>query len=125
MNSLTLAEEDVAADVRVFDSPSAPADPAALMLLSAGVADADLAAPAVVLPDFHLKDDKEMPSSIAVATRETIRPTMTCCSLNCGMALLTLDIGRPGETRIADFFEHVRTRLPFPSNRRDLTVDEV
>jgi RNA-splicing ligase RtcB len=112
--------------VRVIDDDESPADANALAVLKQGVADADLAAPAVVLPDFHLKDDKEMPSSIAVATRETIRPTMTCCSLNCGMALVTLDIGRPGETRIADFFDGVRTRLPFPASRRpNLTVDEV
>jgi RNA-splicing ligase RtcB len=121
----TVAAPSDDALVTVFDDDEAPADPDALSVLRQGVAGADLAAPAVVLPDFHLKDDKEMPSSIAVATRETIRPTMTCCSLNCGMALLTLDIGRPGETRIADFFEQVRTRLPFPSNRRDLTVDDV
>src|SRR4051795_521192 len=107
MNPLTLAEEDVATDVRVFDSPSAPADPAALMLLSAGGADADIAAPAAVLPDFHMKDDKEMPSSIAVATTETIRPTMTCCSLNCGMGLVTLDIERPHAEAVDDFYRRV------------------
>jgi hypothetical protein len=47
----------------------APADRSALAVLEAGVADADLAAPAAVT-DFHLKADKEMPSSIAVATRD-------------------------------------------------------
>jgi tRNA-splicing ligase RtcB len=126
MNPLTLAEEDVATDVRVFDSPSAPADPAALMLLSAGVADADLAAPAAVLPDFHMKDDKEMPSSIAVATTETIRPTMTCCSLNCGMGLVALDIERPAAGHIARFYDRVRERMPYPpSYRPRLTREEV
>jgi tRNA-splicing ligase RtcB (3'-phosphate/5'-hydroxy nucleic acid ligase) len=112
--------------VRVFDSPDAPVDPIALSVLEGGVNDADLAAPAVALPDFHLKDDKEMPSSIAVATHETIRPTLTCCSLNCGMALVGLDIERPGPRAIAAFYDRVRERLPFPPTyRRDLTADEV
>ena len=112
--------------VRIFQSPDSPADPVALGVLRAGVADADLATPAAVLPDFHLKDDKEMPSSIAVATRDTIRPTFTCCSLNCGMALMSLDIDRPHLPAITDFFTRVRYRLPYPPTfRRGLTVDEV
>jgi tRNA-splicing ligase RtcB len=126
MNPLTLTEEDVAAGVRVFDSEHAPADPAALALLSAGLAGADLAAPAAVLPDFHLKDDKEMPSSIAVATTETIRPTMTCCSLNCGMGLVALDVERPAASHIARFYDRVRERMPYPpSSRPRITRDEV
>jgi RNA-splicing ligase RtcB len=112
--------------VRVFESDDAPADPVALQVLSEGAADADLAAPAVVLPDFHLKDDKEMPSSIAVATRETIRPTFTCCSLNCGMALVAFDLERPKRDAVADFYGRVRARLPYPPTyRRDLTAAEV
>ena len=49
----------------------------ALEALARGVAEADLAAAPVVLPDFHHKHDMEMPSSIAVATRGTIRPAFT------------------------------------------------
>jgi RNA-splicing ligase RtcB len=117
---------EVRPDIRIFESEDAPADVRALAVLRSGVADADLAAPAVVLPDFHLKSDKEMPSSIAVATRDTIRTTMTCCSLNCGMALITLDADRPNEAAITEFYRRVRDRLPFPPTlRRDLTVDEV
>src|SRR5690242_1024717 len=63
--------------LRIFDSHDAPAAPAILDFVAEGVADVDLAAPAVVLPDFHHKSSMEMPSSIAVATRETIRPTFT------------------------------------------------
>ena len=118
--------ERAAPDVRVFDSVDLPADPVALAALRAGVEGADLAAPAVALPDFHFKGDKEMPSSIAVATRETIRPTYTSCSLNCGMTLVALDIDRPGPAAITDFYDRVRERLPFPPTyRRDLTVAEV
>jgi tRNA-splicing ligase RtcB len=119
-------ETDVSSPVRVFESVDAPADPVALAALREGVAEADLAAPAIVLPDFHFKDDKEMPSSIAVATRQTIRPTMTCCSLNCGMALVALDVDRPGRERITDFYDQLRRRLPFPPKyRRELTADDV
>lgn len=113
-------------DPRVFDAPGCPADPRALERLRDGLVDADLAAPAVVLPDFHHKGDKEMPSSIAVATRETIRPTLTSASLNCGMALVALDIERPDDAAIGDFYRRVRERYPFPPTyRRDLTPDEV
>ena len=59
--SLETARRRAASEIRIFDSPDAPADPLALAGLRAGVATADLAAPAVVLPDFHFKDDKEMP----------------------------------------------------------------
>jgi tRNA-splicing ligase RtcB len=113
-------------DVSVFDSVGAPADALALEQLLAGVAGADLAAQPVALPDFHLKGDKEMPSSIAVATRETIRPTLTSASLNCGMALIALDIERPRTGAVTDFFTAVRERYPYPPTyRRDLTPGEV
>jgi tRNA-splicing ligase RtcB len=119
-------EDYEASDVRVFESADAPADPVALAVLRDGVAEADLAAPAAVLPDFHLKDDKEMPSSIAVATRETIQTTLTCCSLNCGMALVAVDLERPSAAAVTRFYERVQERLPYPpSYHRVLTRDEV
>ena len=119
-------EEYARPDMHVFESAAAPVDPVALAVLRGGVANADLAAPAAVLPDFHLKDDKEMPSSIAVATRDTIQTTLTCCSLNCGMALVALDLERPAAAAIVDFYGRVRERLPYPpSYRRVLTPDEV
>src|ERR671924_141146 len=112
--------------VRIFQSPDSPADPVALGVLRAGVADADLATPAAVLPDFHHKDDKEMPSSIAVATRDTIRPIFTSASVNCGMALVALDIARPGREAVTDFYRRIRERYPYPPTyRRDLSVEEV
>ena len=118
--------DGVPAHLRVFESAASPADAVALEVLSAGAADADLAAPAVVLPDFHLKDDKEMPSSIAVATRGTIRPTFTCCSLNCGMALVAFDLERPRPDAVTDFYARVRARLPYPPTyRRDLSAADV
>jgi tRNA-splicing ligase RtcB len=120
------SQGDATSTIRIFEGPDSPADPRALAELHEGVATADLAAPAVALPDLHLKDDKEMPSSIAVATRSTIRPTLTCCSLNCGMSLVALDLERPNWDAIAHFYDRVRERLPFPPTyRRDLTQDEV
>ena len=80
-----------AAEVRVFQSGNAPADPDGITALETGIQGADLAAPAVVLPDFHHKSNMEMPSSIAVATRETIRPTLSSSSLNCGIKTATPD----------------------------------
>ena len=113
-------------DVRVFDSVVDRADARAVEVLRAGVADADLAAPAVVLPDFHHKADKEMPSSITVATRETVRPIFTAPSVNCGMTLVALDADRPDPAAITDFYTRVRERYPYPPTyRRDLTPQEV
>jgi tRNA-splicing ligase RtcB len=114
------------APARVFDSPDAPADPAVLGMLNRAIADVDLAAAPVVLPDFHHKHDLEMPSSIAVATLGTIRPEFTSASVNCGMALLALDIEVPGEAPLRRFFDEVRRRYPHPPSwRRELSVQDV
>ena len=115
-----------AAEVRVFQSGNAPADPDGITALETGIQGADLAAPAVVLPDFHHKSNMEMPSSIAVATRETIRPTLSSSSLNCGMALMALDMNRPLGPAVEDFYGMVKDRFPFPrKHRRDLTAHDV
>jgi len=106
---MTVVPREVSATVRVFDSPQAPADAAAVAALEAGVAGADLAAPAVALPDFHHKGDKEMPSSITIATEGTVRPTYTSASLNCGRALMALDVERPAVTAVTDFFNRNAT----------------
>ncbi len=68
-----------------------------------------------------------MPSSIAVATRDTIRPTLTSAAVNCGMALMAFDADAAVRTAaITEFFTRVRERLPEPAgNRRDLTAAEV
>jgi tRNA-splicing ligase RtcB (3'-phosphate/5'-hydroxy nucleic acid ligase) len=114
------------APARVFDSHSAPADPDALSTLNNATSRIDLAASPVVLPDFHHKHDLEMPSSIAVATLGTIRPEFTSASVNCGMALLTLDMDPPGEAALRRFFDAIRRRYPYPpSLRRDLSVRDV
>ena len=111
---------------RVFDSVDVPADPEVLQTLVRGVAAVDLAAPPVVLPDFHHKHDMEMPSSIAGATSGTIRPAFTSASVNCGMALMALDTDPPDQRAVARLFGAVATRYPYPPNwRRELTVSDV
>ena len=111
---------------RVFDAPAVPADPKLVGALSAQVSEADLAAAPVVLPDFHHKSTMELPSSVAVATAETIRPTFTSASVNCGMALIALDGERPTRPAVEDFYRRVRERYPYPTrNARELTAAEV
>ena len=119
---------DAAVDLtqpRVFDSPELPADPKGLTQLREATLGVDLIAPPVVLPDFHHKSKMEMPSSIAVATVGTIRPTLTSSSVNCGMALIALDCDRPTDAAIAEFFRAVRERYPYPTKGgRELTAKE-
>jgi tRNA-splicing ligase RtcB (3'-phosphate/5'-hydroxy nucleic acid ligase) len=111
---------------RVFDSADVPANPEVLQSLELGTVGLDLAAPPVVLPDFHHKRKMEMPSSIAVATHGTIRPTFTSSSVNCGMALIALDCDRPSEGAIESFYRMVRERYPYPTKgHKDLTHGEV
>ena len=110
----------------VFDSESTPADTGLIGRLGKGTEGTDLAAPPVVLPDFCHKEKSEMPSSIAVATQGAIRPTLTDAALNCGMALVTLDVERPNAAAVSDFYRQVVERFPSPPNwNRDLTSAEV
>lgn len=111
----------------VFDeSDLMPADSAALAALTRRVEGADLAAPPVVLPDFHHKSKMEIPSSVAVATSGSVRPDLTGSSVNCGMALIALDTDLPSERAVDQFMRGVRERYPYPTRgRRDLTASEV
>lgn len=110
----------------VFESDDTPADRVLLARLAESVRGMDLATPPVVLPDFHHKRRMEMPSSIAIATRETVRPNLTSAAVNCGMALVAFDADVPSERAVTDFFTRVRERLPYPAgNHRDLTAKEV
>src|SRR5579859_3529915 len=110
----------------VFESEAAPADQGMLDCLRQGTEGAGLAAPPVVLPDFCHKAKSEMPSSIAVATTGEIRPALADAGLNCGMALMTLDVERPSAQAVTDFYRQVAERFPSPPNwRRELTSKEV
>src|SRR5579875_1609194 len=119
-------DRDSAGRFRVFDSASAPADEQMLRRLGEGTGDIGLAAPPVVLPDFCHKAKSEMPSSIAVATRDAIRPSLTDAALNCGMALVTLDVARPSPAAVTDFYRQVTERFPTPPGwRPELSRAEV
>ena len=111
----------------VVDDPSRlPADPQGLAALGRQVGGAGLAAPPVVLPDFHHKSKMELPSSVAVATTSTVRPDLTGSSVNCGMALIAVDSEVPDERAMERFMRAVRERYPYPTKgRRDLTTSEV
>jgi tRNA-splicing ligase RtcB len=123
---VTVAQFDTAQAPRVFESRRAAADPGVLAELALRIQSVDLAAPVVVLPDFHHKRDMEMPSSIVVATRKHIRPTLTSSSVNCGMALIALDMDRPNDKAIGAFFRGVRERYPYPRTlRRELGLADV
>ncbi|GAA3585061.1 RtcB family protein [Kribbella ginsengisoli] len=111
----------------VFDDPSLlPADHATVSALRHQVEGADLAAPPVVLPDFHHKSKMELPSSVAVATTGTIRPDLTSSSVNCGMALIAVDSEVPDDRAIDTFMRAVRERYPYPTQgTRELSRSEV
>ncbi len=111
----------------VFDDPGAlPADSQALAALGRRVGGTDLAAPPVVLPDFHHKSKMELPSSVAVATSSTVRPDLTGSSVNCGMALIAVDSEVPDDRAVERFMRYVRETYPYPTRgRRDLTTSEV
>jgi RNA-splicing ligase RtcB len=111
----------------VFDDRKLlPADRASITALGQRVEGADLAAPPVVLPDFHHKSKMELPSSVAVATAGTIRPDLTSSSVNCGMALIAVDSEVPDDRAVDVFMRAVRERYPYPTRgRRDLSAREV
>jgi RNA-splicing ligase RtcB len=123
-------------DVRVFggsevaptvfdDAGLLPADPDTIAALGRRIEGADLAAPPVVLPDFHHKSKMELPSSVAVATTGTIRSELTSSSVNCGMALIAVDSEVPHDKAVDTFMRAVRERYPYPTKgRRDLTLKE-
>ena len=81
---------------RVFDSDHVPADRdlVAPQLRDARHGPGGAGGRAAGLPP---QVQMEMPSSIAVATAGTIRPTLTSSSVNCGMALIALDCDRPDQ----------------------------
>src|SRR3954447_2505194 len=122
--------------VRVLDStglPSTvyddagllPADRDSLAALARRVGDVDLAAPPVVLPDFHHKSNMELPSSVAVATNASVRPDLTSSSVNCGMALIAVDSEVPDDRAVDRFMRAVRERYPYPTRgRMELTRKE-
>jgi len=65
---------------------------------------------AIALPDFHLKEKMEAPSSIAVATKNCIVPHFSSCSLNCGMGFINTGLNKKNisSKKINLFFRYFR-----------------
>ena len=112
----------------MFDDPaSLPADRDALTALGRRVGGADLAAPPVVLPDFHHKSKMELPSSVAVATRrdDPARPDRLLGQLRHGADRAGLRRG-PTTARWSGSAGGPRALpLPDPGRRKELSVSEV
>ena len=59
-----------------------------------------------------------MPSSIAVATRDTIRPTLTSASAQLRHGARRAGYRTAGRRAITDFYDRVRERYPYPPTYR-------
>jgi len=121
----------------------APIAPSKLVSLSLGIEDdahidrslADMAQLPYVdeilaLPDVHQKDQMEIPSSIAVTTRDVIVPEFTSAAVNDGMGVVVTDLEAADLTpeRLAAFFGRVNANSaahPFDGNRYSISADEL
>ncbi len=72
-----------------------------------------LAFPVVCLPDIHVKDRTEGPSSFAAATEGTLVPDLTAPSVGCGMAVVATHLvkDQANEKFFQDFFRAMRQEL--------------
>jgi tRNA-splicing ligase RtcB len=84
-----------------------------------------LAGPVVALPDVHLKNRMEAPSSLATASEGAVIPDLSSCSLNCGMGVLATSIDAKDATpaQLAEFFSAFRSSAL--SADWDLSDDEL
>ncbi len=102
-----------------------------------------LALPPVCLPDLHLKERTEAPSSFAAATEGTIVPELTAPSVGCGMGVIrtSIDVRDMDHNFFQSFYKEMRSNLGpryghgknfflwlgffnRPKNPYDLTVSE-
>ena len=84
----------------------------------------------LALPDVHQKEMMEIPSSIAVTTRDVIVPEFTSAAVNDGMGVVVTDLDAAGLTpeRLTAFFTRVNANSaahPFDGNRYSITTDEL
>lgn len=72
-----------------------------------------LARPVVCLPDLHVKERTEGPSSFAAATRGTIVPELTAPSVGCGMGIIatSLSVKDIDHTFFENFYAAMRKDL--------------
>jgi len=84
----------------------------------------------LALPDVHQKAQMEIPSSIAVRTRDVIVPEFTSVAVNDGMGVVVTDLDAAGLTpeRLQAFFTRVNMNSaahPFDGNRYSISTDEL
>src|SRR5262249_38000912 len=83
----------------------------------------------LALPDLHQKGNAEVPSSLAVVTRDAIVPEFTSVAINDGMGVVLTDLEARDATpeRIAAFFRAVNASAaphPLAANRYSLSAAE-
>ena len=84
----------------------------------------------LALPDVHQKAQMEIPSSIAVSTRDVIVPEFTSAAVNDGMGVVLTDLDAASLTaeRLRAFFTRVNANSaahPFDANRYSISSDEL
>ncbi|MBI3607789.1 MAG: RtcB family protein [Nitrospirae bacterium] len=84
----------------------------------------------LALPDLHQKADMEIPSSIAIATRDVIVPEFTSVAVNDGMGIVMTDLRADdlSPDRLEAFFARVNSHAAahaFDTNRYSLSADEL
>ncbi len=84
----------------------------------------------LALPDVHQKAQMEIPSSIAVTTRDVIVPEFTSAAVNDGMGVVVTDLDASALTpeRLRAFFTRVNSNSaahPFDGNRYSISGDEL
>jgi RNA-splicing ligase RtcB len=84
----------------------------------------------LALPDAHWKARMEVPSSIAIATRDAIVPEFTSADVNDGMGVVATDLDQSEMTpeRLESFFRNVNSHSAshfFDHNRYSLSREEL
>lgn len=84
----------------------------------------------LALPDRHQKKDMEVPSSVAITTRDVIVPEFTSVAVNDGMGVVTTNLNVADMTpeRLTAFFARVNANSAknfFDTNRYSLTAREL
>ena len=84
----------------------------------------------VILPDLHLKDKMEAPSSTAISTGEHIVPSLASAAINDGMSVIKLPFRKEeiNEEIIKDFFSEINSHASahkLSMNKYSLTKNEL
>jgi RNA-splicing ligase RtcB len=84
----------------------------------------------IALPDVHWKDDMEVPSSIAIETKDTLVPEFTSVAVNDGMGVIRTQLEAKDLTpeRMAAFFHSINAQSAsnfFETNRYSISPAEL